>query len=163
MISPGGSVMIRTECFDKVGLFDVELTIGEDRDMWTRIAAIYPFAVIKELLTLYRRHSQNTTLSNEKIIPQLSRVIEKTFKDVPKHLLYLKKRSYCWINIYAAWSSIQDDKNYSKARYYRTQAVKYYPQIILTSMYIRQTIALTMLLLLGTHNYTRIRRVKKSL
>ena len=163
MISPGGSAMIRAECFNKVGLFDVELTIGEDRDMWTRISANYPFAVIKEFLTLYRRHSNNTTLSNEKIIPQLSRVIEKTFKNAPKHLLYLKERSYCWINIYAAWSSIQDEQNYSKARYYRKQAVKYYPQIIFTLMYLRQTVALTTLFLLGTQNYTKVRRIKKSL
>jgi len=163
MISPGGSAMVRTECFDKVGLFDVELRIGEDRDMWTRIAAICPFAVIKEFLTLYRRHSQNTTISNEKIIPQLSKVIEKTFENASENLLYLKRRSYCWIHIYAAWSSIQDEKDYKKARYYRKQAVRNYPQIIFTVMYLRQTIAIAILTLLGTQKYTRIREMKKSL
>ncbi|MEO1429163.1 MAG: glycosyltransferase family A protein [Cyanobacteria bacterium J06633_8] len=163
MISPGASAMVRAECFDKVGLFDVGLSIGEDRDMWTRIAAIYPFAVVKEFLTLYRRHSSNTTISNEKIIPQLSVVIEKTFANAPKHLLYLKGRSYCWINIYAAWSSIQDEKDYQRGVFYRKQAVQHYPQIRFTLMYLRQTVAITILALLGTENYGKVRGLRKTL
>ncbi len=163
MVSPGGSAMIRAECFDKAGLFDVTLSIGEDRDMWTRIAAIYDFAVIKEFLTLYRRHSQNTTISNEKIISQLSQVIEKTFKHAPKNLLHLKNHSYCWVYIYAAWSTIQEEKDYEKAKNYRKQAVKHYPPIRFTSIYLRQTIAITALALLGTQHYGKIRQLKRSL
>ncbi|MBV6625065.1 MAG: glycosyltransferase family 2 protein [Rivularia sp. (in: Bacteria)] len=163
MISTGTSAMVRAECFDKVGLFDVRLSIGEDRDMWTRIAAMYHFAVVKEFLTLYRRHSHNTTISNDKIIPQLSLVIEKTFANAPKHLLYLKDRSYCWINIYAAWSSIQEEKDYEQAVFYRRQAVQHYPRIRFTSMYLRQTIAITMLALLGTRNYGKVRGLRKTL
>ncbi|MGF1672663.1 MAG: glycosyltransferase family 2 protein [Rivularia sp. (in: cyanobacteria)] len=163
MISTGSSTMIRAECFKKVGLFDADLSVGEDRDMWTRIALIYPFAVIKEPLTLYRRHSQNTTKSNQKIIPQLSRVIEKTFQNIPENLLYLKNRSYGWMNIFAAWSAIEQEKDYKQAKYYCQQAVKHYPQIRFTSMYLRLTIAIAMLALFGYQTYDKIRGLKKNL
>lgn len=163
MVSTGSSTMIRAECFDKVGLFDSDLCVGEDRDMWTRIAACYPFAVIKEPLTLYRRHPQNTTKSNEKIIPELSRVIEKTFKDTPQNLLYLKNRSYGWMNIFAAWAAIEEEKDYKQALYYSQQAVQKYPQLRFTSIYLRLKIATTMLSLFGPQTYDKIKGLKKSL
>ncbi len=163
MISTGSSTMIRAECFDRVGLFDSNLSLGEDRDMWTRIAAIYPFAVIKESLTLYRRHPQNTSKTNKKIIPQLSQVIEKIFQNTPENLFYLKNRSYGWMNIFAAWTAIEEEKDYKQATFYRQQAVKQYPQLRLTSIYLRLSIAITMLALFGPHNYDKLRGFKKSL
>ena len=163
MISTGSSTMIRSECFDKVGLFDSDLCIGEDRDMWTRIAAIYPFAVIKEPLTLYRRHPQNTTKSNQIIIPQLSRVIEKTFENSPDNLIYLKNHSYGWMNIFAAWSSIQDEKDHKQATYYRQQAIQYYPQLRFTFIHLRLFVAIAMLALLGSGTYDKVRGFKKNL
>ncbi|MGD1913659.1 MAG: glycosyltransferase family 2 protein [Rivularia sp. (in: cyanobacteria)] len=162
MISTGSCTMIRAECFDKVGLFDSDLWVGEDRDMWTRIAACYPFAVIKEPLTLYRRHPQNTTKSNKIIIPQLSRVIEKTFRDTPENLLYLKKRSYGWMNIFAAWCAI-DEEDHKQATYYRQQAVQHYPQLLFTLMHLRLLVVIIILTLFGPQTYDKVRGFKKSL
>ncbi|MEM7714190.1 MAG: glycosyltransferase family A protein [Cyanobacteria bacterium P01_A01_bin.68] len=163
MISTGSCTMIRAECFDKVGLFDSDLWIGEDRDMWIRIAACYLFAVIKEPLTLYRRHHQNTTKSNKIIIPQLSRVIEKTFKDTPENLLYLKKRSYGWMNMFAAWCAIDEEKDHKQATYYRQQAVQHYPQLLFTSMHLRLSVVIIILALFGPQTYDKVRKFKKSL
>jgi glycosyltransferase involved in cell wall biosynthesis len=163
MISTGSCTMIRAECFNKVGLFDSDLCIGEDRDMWTRIAACYPFAVIKEPLTLYRRHPQNTTKSNKIIIPQLSRVIEKTFKDTPENLHYLKNRSYGWMNIFAAWSAIDEEKDYKQAIYYHQQALKHYPQLLFTLMYLRLLVVIIILALFGSQTYDRVRLFKKNI
>ncbi|MEO1375902.1 MAG: glycosyltransferase family 2 protein [Cyanobacteria bacterium J06635_10] len=163
MISTGSCTMIRAECFDKVGLFDSDLWVGEDRDMWTRIAACYPFAVIKEPLTLYRRHPQNTTKSNKIIVPQLSRVIEKTFKDTPENLLYLKNRSYGWMNIFAAWCAIDVEIDHKQATYYRQKAVQHYPQLLFTSMHLRLLVVIIILSLFGPQTYDRVRRFKKSL
>jgi hypothetical protein len=163
MISTGSSAMIPAECFDKVGLFDSDLSIGEDRDMWTRIASCYPFAVIKEPLTLYRRHPQNTTKNNQKIVPQLSRVIEKTFENTPEKLLYLKSRSYGWMNILAAWLANDEDKDYKQAMYYRQQAVQHYPQMRFKSIYIRLSIAIIILSVFGPQTYGKVRGLKKTL
>ncbi len=51
------TVMVRRECFDKVGLY--KNIYGEDYDMWLRIARHYPVAVIPEPLAMYRRHDTN--------------------------------------------------------------------------------------------------------
>ena len=51
------TVLVRRECFDKVGLYkDI---YGEDYDMWLRIARHYPVAVIRKPLAMYRRHDTN--------------------------------------------------------------------------------------------------------
>ena len=42
--------MARRECFDAAGLFDPALRASEDRDMWSRIAARYPIAAIRQVL-----------------------------------------------------------------------------------------------------------------
>ena len=53
------AVVVRRECFDKVGLFKEELRQAGDYDMWLRIAKVYPIAFLKEYLCRYRSHSQN--------------------------------------------------------------------------------------------------------
>jgi glycosyltransferase involved in cell wall biosynthesis len=52
--SPGAAI-IRRECFDRVGHFDVSLRAAEDTDMWVRIAAAgYAFGYVDEILYSYR-------------------------------------------------------------------------------------------------------------
>jgi glycosyltransferase involved in cell wall biosynthesis len=47
---PTSTVMVRRECFDVTGVFDVKLKVSEDRDMWSRIAAAFPVAYIPGIL-----------------------------------------------------------------------------------------------------------------
>lgn len=55
---PALTVLIRRECFDKVGYFDTSLKY-EDYDMWLRISEKYPIAYIDEPLAYYRVHNDN--------------------------------------------------------------------------------------------------------
>lgn len=48
--------MLRREVFDKVGLFDERVGLGQDWDMWMRVAQEYPLAVLDEPLIYYTRH-----------------------------------------------------------------------------------------------------------
>jgi glycosyltransferase involved in cell wall biosynthesis len=50
------SVVIRRDCFDRVGFFDPDLRSCEDRDMWIRIAAHFPMVKLPEPLWWYRVH-----------------------------------------------------------------------------------------------------------
>lgn len=50
------SALIRTEVFDKCGIFDESLPYSEDWDLWLRISQEYPFIKLKKQLTLYRQH-----------------------------------------------------------------------------------------------------------
>ncbi|QLE56154.1 glycosyltransferase family A protein [Nostoc sp. TCL26-01] len=161
-ISNGSSAMVRRVCFDKVGLFDRELTSSEDRDMWIRLAAHYHFAVVKEPLTLYRRHSQSMSKNRPKMLKNIRRVFEKTFESVPTELLYLRNRSYAWIFLYTAWTCM-DEKNYQEAIKFRQQAILHYPQIFFTSYCLRLSLAVLIMQLLGTQGYDNLRSLTRHL
>jgi len=51
------TLMVRKECYDKVGLY--KNIYAEDYDMWIRIARYYPVDVIHKPLAMYRRHESN--------------------------------------------------------------------------------------------------------
>ncbi len=55
----GSGVLVKKECFDKVGLFDEKLTAAEDWDMWLRIAEYYSFDFVDKILVKIRRHKGN--------------------------------------------------------------------------------------------------------
>jgi glycosyltransferase involved in cell wall biosynthesis len=58
----GNSVMIRRECFDRLGMFDQSLRWG-DYHMWMRIARYYKVDYVPKVLTQYRQHSTQSTRS----------------------------------------------------------------------------------------------------
>jgi glycosyltransferase involved in cell wall biosynthesis len=68
----GNSVLIRKECFDRLGTFDETLRIG-DYHMWLRIARHYKVDYTPKVLTAYRQHQtqDSRTFSAEDIPPGL--------------------------------------------------------------------------------------------
>lgn len=73
-------VCIRRECYDKVGLYDENLS-SEDLDMAIRIAKEYKYSFIKEPLVIHRIHPSNTGRSSI-IFDTLSSLIVK-YEDSP--------------------------------------------------------------------------------
>ena len=61
------TVMVRKEIFDKIGLFEEDLRIGEDDNMWIRIAANYQIELIDEPLAKYRSHPNSLTRDKMKL------------------------------------------------------------------------------------------------
>jgi glycosyltransferase involved in cell wall biosynthesis len=163
MMSNCSSAMVRRSCFKTVGGFDPNLSYCEDRDMWTRIAARYPFAVIKEPLTLYRRHPNNTTKNHKKMLQGMRQVIEKSFESVPLELLYLRNQTYGWMNIFTAWGYLENEMNYREAIHYRRQAVLHYPKIRYTPIYLRLGLAIAITGWLGAENYTNLRELTRAI
>jgi glycosyltransferase involved in cell wall biosynthesis len=155
-ISNGSSVMIRRICFEKAGLFDPNLTILEDRDMWLRIAAYYPFGLIKECLTLYRRHFSNATKNRDNTLKCMRYFFEKTFKSLPIEKLYLRNRCYGWVFLYLAWCCLEE-KNYQEAINFRQQALLHYPQLIFKRYCILLTIAIFIMNIFGYNGYERLK------
>lgn len=68
-------VCIRKECYDKVGIYDENLS-SEDLDMAIRIAKVYKYSFIKEPLVIHRIHSSNAGRSFI-IFDTLKSLIEK--------------------------------------------------------------------------------------
>lgn len=56
-----GTVVFRKECIDEVGYFNEKLPIGEDYDMWLRIARHFELGVVDQPLLMYRFHDAMAT------------------------------------------------------------------------------------------------------
>jgi len=162
MIGNGSSAMVRRSCFETVGLFDPELSGAADRDMWIRIAVHYPFAVVKEPLTLWRQHTNSMSKKRQEMVKDLHRTIDKNFQSVSLDLLYLQNRSYSYMNLYQAWNSI-DEGNIEEAISFRQQAYSNYAQICLTNNYIRLSLAILLIRFFGPNGYYGVRSVTRFL
>jgi len=73
---PAATVIIKSEVFEKVGLYDENIFI-EDWDMWLRIAERYPFAFMDETAAYYRSHGNNISFNYEKMIPAKKSILNK--------------------------------------------------------------------------------------
>jgi glycosyltransferase involved in cell wall biosynthesis len=75
---PSG-VIVRKECFDKVGVFDPDLRSVEDREMWMRIACHYHIENLKLPLWWYRIHGASMCYVVSRMISFERKVLERTF------------------------------------------------------------------------------------
>ncbi len=62
------TVMVQKEIFDKIGLFEEDLRIGEDDNMWIRIAANHQIELIDEPLVKCRFHPDSLTKDKRKLL-----------------------------------------------------------------------------------------------
>lgn len=163
VIGSGSSAMIRRICFETVGLFDTELSSIEDCDMWVRIAACYPLAVIKEVLVYYRQHFTNMSKDYNKMMQNSRLKIEKKFQNVPFELLYLRPRSYGHAFLWLAWKIIFDGGDPEKASYFAQQAILHYPQMKYSAKFLRLQFVLLLVRLFGADSYTQLRNLRHKL
>jgi len=74
---PTPSVIVKKQCFNKVGLFDETLFVVEDRDMWLRISLFYDVGFINKPLVLRRFHKKNISVDVEPIFKSRLKVMKK--------------------------------------------------------------------------------------
>lgn len=87
-------VVVKKEVFKNIGLHDERFRMGDDWDMWVRIAQNYAFDFVHEPLTKYYRHENNASklLSEENRIGEYENEFEKykhLFRRYP--LIYSKR------------------------------------------------------------------------
>jgi glycosyltransferase involved in cell wall biosynthesis len=151
------SVMVRRECFDRVGLFDRTLRSIEDWDMWLRIAAEYPLAVIPEPLTHYRQVPNSMSKNYQVMEASFKAVIEKTFQTASPDQLPLQRQSYANAYLVLAWKAIQSQsQDVELAVRYRQQAMDYAPQRRFSPECVRLSLAIAALQGLGRDNYQHL-------
>ena len=73
------TVLVKKECFNKVGLFDESLKY-EDYDMWLRICKVYPIAYIDIPLAYYRTHENNASNNTKMMLIGALQAISKQYK-----------------------------------------------------------------------------------
>ncbi len=93
------TVLIRKECFNRVGLFDDLLNAQEDWDMWIRIAKYYRFALIKIPLAKCRLHSNQISknpgvkiITANRILVKYANELKKRPRAHSKHYFYIGNR-----------------------------------------------------------------------
>ncbi|MGB8658701.1 MAG: glycosyltransferase [Candidatus Zixiibacteriota bacterium] len=61
------TVIVRKEIFNKIGLFEEDLCMAEDDNMWVRIAVNFKVELIDEPLVKIRFHPERTTAAKKKL------------------------------------------------------------------------------------------------
>jgi len=120
-IDSTSSVVIRKDVLNEVGYFDEKIKIGEDWDMWIRIAQKYEFDFVKKPLFRYYLHQNNITktTSNLRKAKDKERIIEK-YKDLYKK--YPKAYSEQLRGI-GSFYLLSNEK--TRARIYLKESIKY--------------------------------------
>ncbi len=157
LVECGSVAMVRSQCFDKCGLFDSNLgSFVEDWDMWLRIAKFYHFGLIKEPLVSYRQVSTSVSRNWESMAISYQMVIEKAFSGATWQDLPLRNRSYGTANLVLAWKALQSQvRDYEIARYYSLQALRHYPWLFFSKEYLRLTLATTIMSWFGHNGYDK--------
>jgi glycosyltransferase involved in cell wall biosynthesis len=97
-VGTDSTLLIRKECFHRVGLFDDLLNTQQDWDMWIRIAKYYRFALIKVPLVKYRLHSNQISRNLELKIITANRILVKYANELEKRRAVHSKH-YFYIGI----------------------------------------------------------------
>jgi glycosyltransferase involved in cell wall biosynthesis len=76
-VGPPSTVVLRRECFERVGLFDESLTIGPDYDMWIRVSEKFHFDYVPEPLTNYSVHGNQVSMNFDLLVKGLEALLNK--------------------------------------------------------------------------------------
>lgn len=140
------STMVRRCCFEVAGVFDANLRVAEDWDMWIRLADRYKFGLIKEPLVRYRQRINSKSKNYPARIKDFHQIIEKAFQSAPLELLHLKEQSYGNVNLCVAWKCLQGtNKDYKMANDFRREALRHYPQLRYSQEHIRLSLAIALM------------------
>lgn len=123
IITGGGSnTLIRRECFEKVGFFEEDLWIGEDWNLWLRIAKQYEVKFVEEPLIKYRIHGNNLHKDLKKIEDNMRKNI---LRNINRYKLITRRKAYSYMYIDMAHEYI--DIEYRKAFINAVKSIISYP------------------------------------
>jgi glycosyltransferase involved in cell wall biosynthesis len=106
-IGSGSNVMIRREAFQSVGGFDASLKRAHDTDLWLRLAAKYEFAVVPAVQILYRISPSSASSNVVQMEEANLQVIERSFREAPPSLQYLKPYAIANLYKYLCYRSLE--------------------------------------------------------
>jgi|SRR5579859_5860201 len=127
---PSPTPLIRRNVFDEVGLFDQTEVVHmrEDWDLWLRIAARYPVALVNRPLVCYRRHAGSNTAREHPLAVLRSQVavIENAAAREPRRLGPLKDRALAR-HYFDTARTLASQGNWATARGMFAQAIRLQP------------------------------------
>lgn len=122
------TVLVKKECFDKLGLFDErpEIEAAEDYEMWLRISRYFKIGCIKEKLAKHRVSS----LSHSRVLERQIRagtLVKRQYLDtLPNNKQMQKLKALCWREFHqnSAYAYFYQ-KKFLKARSHFKMSFKY--------------------------------------
>jgi glycosyltransferase involved in cell wall biosynthesis len=140
------AVAVKKEVLDSIGIFDENITVGEDNDLWIRIALKYSIAFDNKVTVYYCMNSENRislTKTIDKSFPKLDKFLkeEKTNKSLKKFIdLYrseyaLKHKLAGDLNAFYYYKSTLLEENL----HWKTKILFKLPVFILRTLYFFKT------------------------
>ncbi|MEW5766865.1 MAG: glycosyltransferase [bacterium] len=123
------SVLIRRDCFEKVGLFDEALgsLAAQDWDMWLRITRVFKAVYVDQVLGKYRLHTENMTRDFERIKAGQLYVLNKTLSDLSVKELTHKAAFYYSYIYYQFGNAYYVRGEQDKAREDLIKSIRFFP------------------------------------
>jgi glycosyltransferase involved in cell wall biosynthesis len=149
-IGPASTILLRRECFDRVGLFDESIEFGEEYDLLIRVSKEFHFECVPECLVTYWFHENKLSTNVGVMIRGLEAQIRKYGESFSLHRKYFsdRYRSLAVLYCYAG--------NIGKTRESYSKAIKMYPITIRVYFYFCLTY-------LGERNFKKVIRAKETL
>lgn len=95
VLAGGSTVVVRRECFDEAGLFDLEMSTAADWDMWRRIACHYEVDSAREILMRYRLRRSSMHRNVDVFARDMLHAFSRMFADpAAKEVHRLRRRAY---------------------------------------------------------------------
>lgn len=164
-ISASG-VMVSRATLDDVGGFaenrDRFPIDVEDWELWIRIAARWPVAVVPEVVALHRRHESNSSTDIESLERAYEHLMEVVFEGVPPERATLRRAAQARYKVILAWQSLNEREDPAAARAFLLSAVRDRPEIRRTPEYWRLRAAAGVLGVVGSGGYRVMRSVNQA-
>ena len=112
----GSNPLIRRQAFAEIQGFDESLLGGQDRDLYLRLAACYPFVGVPAVHIFYRMSPNSISSQVLRQEKQCVAVIEKAFLQAPSELQSLKQQSLARIYKYLLYRALQGYPSQQKGR-----------------------------------------------
>lgn len=153
VISTASTVMVKKECFDVVGLFDENLAVAEDWDMWWRIIKKYDFYCLSKPLVKVRIRKGSQSYYGWRNLENELKFLNKLFSDNSfKKNILLRRKSYSY-RYYAAAVAYKENRDISQAVQFLFKSFLLYP----ISFFSKTHVCLFLYLILGEKVYSAIK------
>ena len=122
------TVMVKREVFDRVGLFEEELQLAEDDNMWVRIAANFKVGLLNEVLVKVRDHPSRSIVDRKKMFESVRANIELLsykYAGVHERIKSAIPLKYSRLYFQMGYFSFEN-QNYTEARAAFRQGIKSY-------------------------------------
>jgi len=149
-IGTASTILLRKQCFDRCGLFDESIEVGEDYDLFIRVSKEFDFECIPKCLVKYYVHENNLTTNVEAMIRGLEAQLRKHGE---AFALYRKHFSDRYLSLAVLYCYAG---NLGKAREAFAKAIKIYPLGIRNYLYL-------CLVLLSGRNFKKVNGAKETL